>query len=286
MAGHDIGYTTTASGTYGWANRNLLEVIEGLVTAAGQGWTTLSYNVSGATHYLIMKGEGLTGAEEIYVGFCSYQNVDADYYNIGMMSCTGYVAENSYITQPNAFYSGIPANNNRIDYWLTWNAQRIALAMKVDTPVYESGYVGKFLPYARPSQYPYPICCGGMLTGHAATRSSDTSHGIPYKGNRANFKIRSIDGTWYQAYTYPWSNTTIMCGTTTSLRDTGGEYHLTPVEIYTPNTNLWGTLDGIYHITGFNNAVENTIEVDGDTYVIIQDVWRTGFPDYYAMRLD
>ncbi|MFA5407423.1 MAG: hypothetical protein WC343_01470 [Bacilli bacterium] len=287
MAGHDIGYVTSSSGTYALAHYNMLEQIEALVTAAGEGWTTLRYDTSGTNHYLILKGEGLTGTEEIYVGFMTYESAAADYYNLSAMCCTGYVAENTWATQPNAFYSGVPANNNRIDYWLSWNAQRIVLAMKVDTPVYESCYVGKFLPYARPSQFPYPIVCGGMLSGNAATRSSDTTHSMPYKGNRANFKMRTIQGTWYQAYCYPWSNTTVMAGSSTSLRDTGGYYHLTPVELYTPGEDLWGALDGIFHVTGFNNSSENYIEADdGYTYVIIQDVYRTGFPDYYAMRLD
>ena len=283
MAGHDIGYVDNSVML---ASHAMLAKIKDLVTAAGEGWTTLLYDTSGVNHYLILKGAGLTGAEEIYVGFRTYYNADADYYNISAMACTGYVAENSWETQPNAFYSGVPAHNQRIDYWLTWNGQRIMLAMRVGTPVYESLYTGKFLPYARPSQFPYPICCGGMLSAHAATRFSDTSHSMPFKGNRANFKMRTIQGTWYQVYTYPWSNTTFLCGTTLSMRDTGGEYHLTPVELYTPGENLWGALDGVFHITGFNNTVENTLTIDGDDFVVIQDVWRTGFPDYYAMRLD
>jgi len=292
MAGHNIGYVTNTSGSWLWAHRNMLEQIEALVTAAGEGWTTLLYDTSGTDHYLILKGEGLTGAEEIYVGFQTYHSTTADYYNLSAMCCTGYVAENTWATQPNAFYSGVPANNNRIDYWLSWNAQRIVLAMKVDTPVYESAYVGKFLPYARPSQFPYPIVCGGMLSGNAATRSSDTSQSMPYKGNRANFKMRTIQGTWYQAHTMPWGDIWTMCGnnsswTNTALRDTGGYYHLTPVELYTPGEDLWGALDGIFHVSGFNNSSENYIEADdGYTYVIIQDVYRTGFTDYYAMRLD
>ncbi len=283
------GVTVTFTATTGHTLNDYWEV-----ACTSQGWTVLNYDTSGSTHYLILKGCGLTGQEEIFVGFIAYHNADADYYNIGVMACTGYVAENSYSTQPNAFTSGIPANNNRIDYWLTWNSQRIAIAKKVDTPVYESGYVGKFLPYARPSQFPYPICCGGMLSGHAGTRSSDTSHSMPYKGNRANFKMRTLAGTWYQAYTMPWGDVWITCGGSTqispspsaAMRDTGGEYHLTPVELYEPSANLFGALDGIYHITGFNNAVENTVTIGGKTYVIVQDVWRTGFLDYYAMRLD
>ncbi|MOA66820.1 hypothetical protein D3C78_1937140 [compost metagenome] len=52
------------------------------------------------------------------------------------------------------------------------------------------------------------------------------------------------------------------------------------------DSGVFGELDGIRHITGFNNAVENTLDVDGKTWVVLQDVWRTGFNDYYAMRMD
>jgi hypothetical protein len=182
--------------------------------------------------------------------------------------------------------SGVPAHNVRIDYWLSLNAQRIAIAMKVGTPVYESMYVGKFNPYARPSQYPYPVVSCGMLSGVPATRFSDTGHSMPYKGNRTNMRLRDTLGVWSTPYCYPYSNTTIMAGSTSSLRDTEGNYHLTPVEMYAYRANLWGALDGIYHITGFNNTVENTITIGGIVYVVIQDVYRTGFPDYYALRMD
>ena len=49
---------------------------------------------------------------------------------------------------------------------------------------------------------------------------------------------------------------------------------------------MFGELDGVFHITGFNNAVENTFVIDGLTHVVLQDVWRTGFNDYYAIRMD
>jgi hypothetical protein len=59
-----------------------------------------------------------------------------------------------------------------------------------------------------------------------------------------------------------------------------------PVELFIQTQNLFGALDGIYFITGFDNTVENTVTINGVTYVVIQDVWRTGFPDYYAIRMD
>lgn len=276
---HEIGFVDNTGGTL--AHYKMLAKIKDFANA--NGWTVLRYDDVSANRELILKGVGLSGTEEIFVGFRTYQDSGADYYNLLAGVFTGYVAGNSFDTQPGARLSGVPAHNNRIDYWLTLNGQRIALAMKVGTPVYESCYVGKCLPYGRPSQYPYPVVCGGMLTGAAATRFSDTSHSIPYKGNKASMALRSNDN-WVQVYCYPWGNTALT--STTQLRDTGGVYQLLPIELHDNTANLWGALDGIFYISGFNNAVENTLVIDGKTYVVIQDVSRTGFTDYYAMRMD
>jgi len=276
---HEIGFVDNSGGTL--AHYKMLAKIKDFASA--NGWTVLRYDAVSTNRELILKGVGLSGTEEIYVGFRTYQDSGADYYNLLAGVFTGYVAGNSFDTQPGARLSGVPAHNNRIDYWLTLNGQRIALAMKVGTPVYESCYVGKCLPYGRPSQYPYPVVCGGMLTGAAATRFSDTTHSIPYKGNKASMALRSNDN-WGQVYCYPWGNTALT--STTQLRDTGGVYHLLPIELHDNTANLWGALDGILYISGFNNAVENTLVIDGKTYVVIQDVSRTGFTDYYAMRMD
>ncbi|MBB3103802.1 hypothetical protein [Azomonas macrocytogenes] len=275
---HDIGYVDN---TTQLAHYAMLEKIKDFASA--NGWTVLRYDTSVANRELILKGAGYSGEEEIFVGFRTYQNASADYYNLVAATFTGYVAGNTFDAQPSAALSGVPAHNNRIDYWLTVNPQRIVLAMKVGTPVYESCYVGKFLPYARPSQYPYPVVCGGMLNGTPATRFSDTSHSGYVKGNKTNMALRTND-QWRQPYCYPWGNAALAG--TTQLRDTGGTYHLLPVELHDNSANLWGALDGIFYISGFNNAVENTLTVDGMDYVVIQDVWRTGFTDYYAMRLD
>lgn len=277
---HQIGYVDNSGGTL--AHYKMLQVIRDFASA--NGWTVLRYDDVSANRELILKGAGLSGEEEIFVGFRTYQDANADYYNLLAGVFTGYVAGNSFDTQPGARLSGVPAHNQRIDYWLTLNGQRIVLAMKVGTPVYESCYVGKMLPYGRPSQYPYPVVCGGMLSGAAATRFSDTAHSIPYKGNRANMALRSNDG-WLQPHCYPWGNA-LIAGSTTNLRDTGGVYHLLPIELHDNSANLWGALDGIFYISGFDNAVENTLTIEGVTYVVIQDVSRTGHTDYYAMRLD
>lgn len=276
---HTIGFVDNSGGVL--AHYKMLETIHDFALA--NGWTVLRYDVASADRQLVLRGSGYTGEEEIFVGFRTYQNAAADYYNLLAGVFTGYVPANPFDNQPGARLSGVPAHNNRIDYWLTLNPQRIALAMKVGTPVYETAYVGKMLPYARPSQYPYPVVCGGMLNGAAATRFSDTSHQMPYKGNRAGLGLRTNDG-WVQPYAYPYQND-VIAGST-QLRDTGSSYQLLPVELNDNVGNLWGALDGIYYISGFNNAVENTLDVGGKTHVVLQNVARTGHTDYYAMRLD
>lgn len=274
---NQIGFVDNSGGVL--AHYKMLETIRDF--AAANGWTVLRYDTAPANRELILKGVGYTGEEEIFVGFRTYQDVGADYYNLLAGAFTGYVAGNSFDTQPGAMTSGIPAHNQRIDYWLTLNPQRIALAMKVGTPVYESAYVGKFLPYATPSQYPYPVICAGMLTGAAATRFSNTSHSMPYKGARANMRMRFNDGVWKQPDCWPWVNSDLT--SSNQVRDTGANYPMLPVVLNDAN-GLYGELDGIFFISGFDNVVENT--AGGGQFVVIQDVSRTGFVDYYAMRLD
>ncbi|MAN51217.1 MULTISPECIES: hypothetical protein [unclassified Marinimicrobium] len=276
---YEIGFVENV-GTL--AHYMMLDKIRSFALASGF-WQVLRYDDTIDNRELILKGEGYSGTEEIFVGFRCYQNASADVYNMTVAGFTGYVAGNSFASQPGAILLGLPAHNNRIDYWLTVNPQRIALAMKVGTPVYESAYAGKFLPYATPSQYPYPVFVGGMLTNESETRFSDSSHSMYAKGNRDNCRMRFNDGTWRVPDTWPWVDNQLT--SSENVRDTDGNYPLLPVML-NDSQGIYGELDGIFHISGFNNAVENTLTVGGDDYVVIQDVSRTGFADYYALRLD
>ena len=274
------------SGSEGAAHRQMLLKIKELAEA--NGWATLRYlNPSGATdtRELILKGIGLSGDQEIYIGFRSYQDPTSDYYNLSVAGFIGYVSGNTFVTQPGFRESGVPAYKTRIDYWLAVNAQRIAFGLKVGTPVYESGYAGYFLPYATPGQWPYPLVVAGMLNGASATRYSETSHSMPYKGNRVNFALRNTDGTWLTPYAHPWWDP-VFGGATAALRETGTVYPLMPITLSSADlVDKYGDLDGISFVPGFGNAVENTITDENSVvHTVIQDVGRTGFNDYYALR--
>lgn len=280
---NSIGYVDNSGGTL--AHYRMLEKIRDVAVTSGF-WTVMRYDTVPVNRELILKGVGYTGTEEIYVGFRTYHDVSADYYNLLAGVFTGYVSSNSFDTQPGARLSGVPCHNNRVDYWLTVNPQRIACVMKVGTPVYEHFYVGKFFPYARPSQYPYPVICGGMLSGAAATRFSETTHSMPYKGNRANLGMRFNTGVWLQVEAWPWNNgyitSTSAFSQSGTLRDSSNTYPLLPVILNDAN-GLYGELDGVKFISGFNNVTENTCGTD---WVVFQDVWRTGFTDYLVLKMD
>lgn len=257
------------------------------------GWTILRYDTAPEQRELIMAAPGYEGPDgpvNAFVGVKTYHNVSADYYNLLVAGMTGYVSANTFETQPGYRSSGVPAHNQAIDYWMTVNERRLVLAMKVGTPVYESAYLGFCLhPFATPQQFPYPLVVGGMLTGAAATRFSDTTHSMPYKGGNARMALRWVDGSYVTPSCWPWSSTVLMNANSASnyqIRPTGTNYPLLGVRLHDNAANIYGELDGVFAITGFDNVVENTLEIGADDYVVIQDVYRTGFPDYYAIRLD
>lgn len=283
---HKIGFVTNSGGKL--AHQNMLQVVKEFAEA--NGWAVMRYVDTGAQHEVIFKAPGLSGLEEIFVGLRTYDNASADHYNLTAAGFTGYVPGNTFETQPGALLRGVPAHNLRIDYWLTLNGQRLVLAMKVGTPVYESMYLGKILPYARPSQFPYPVLVGGMLVGESATRFSEATHRCWVKGASWSpaydcARLRFNDGQWLQTDAYPYGNSGIGSNSY-ALRDTDGVWPVTPVVLHNATSGMFGELDGVFHITGFNNTVENTFVLDGQPHVVMQDVWRTGFNDYYAIRMD
>lgn len=278
----DIGFVDDTSQL---AHREMLELVRDFV--AGIGWTVLEQDMASDTRYWIARAPGYVGPDGTvyaYVGMRAYQSVPSDYYNLSVATFTGYVPGNLFTAQPGYRESGVPGHNQRIDYWLTANARRLAFALKVGTPVYETAYAGLCLPYANPRQYPYPIVCAGMLSGVPATRFSDTAHSIPYKGNRANLALRFVDGSYKTPHTYPWVNGYLAGGN--GIRPAGTYYPLPRVVLHDNAGDIYGELDGVHYITGFDNVVENTLTIAGVEYIVVQDVWRTGFTDFYALRLD
>ncbi|UAG58575.1 hypothetical protein Kaya_038 [Pseudomonas phage Kaya] len=228
--GYAIGTVTKGGGDD--CHYQVLAIIKTLAEA--NGWTTLRYVSTGLNRELILKGVGLSGTEEIFVGFRCYQSISGDYYNIDCGVFVGYVAGNNFDTQPGAQINAVQAHNNAITYFITANAQRIVGCFKVGTPVYEHFYVGKFFPYARPGEYPSPLVVGAMLNKSQATRFDDNAQVFPYPGYRystSNIKFRQRDqaGNWIQPNCYPFMQYT---STGNALAGPQGSNTLVPADVY------------------------------------------------------
>ena len=320
--GYAIGTVTKGGGDD--CHYQLLAAIKTLAEA--NAWTTLRYDTVSANREWIGKSLGMSGNEEIYIGIRTYQSVGGDYYNLLLGAFTGYVAGNTFDTQPGAQLSGVPAHNNAITYYMTMNAQRIAFMLKVGTPVYTHGYLGKFFPYARPAEFPNPLVCAGSFNGAELMRFSDTNQVFPYHGNTissyTNFYMRRLDGSWYQPAMWPFSHgsnssfSNCLAGaTTTNCQVPAGSYYqVEPIILHDRTAtvgitnNVWGELDGVYFVSGFNNAVENVVQsggsstinqtgmtvlqavqaikaVGGRAFVMGQNINRTSWRDFVAIEM-
>lgn len=253
--------------------------------AEDEGWTVLRFVQDSAYHEVILKGSGFTVDDKVYVGFKTYHDAALDYYNVKCAVFTGYVSGNTFETQPGIMLKSFCAHNQRIDYWITLNSRTIAGACKIGTPVYESFYVGAFYAYAKPTQYPYPVACGGTMNLTPAQRFSvatGSTHQYPYAGNRTQLAIRMNTGVLLQPLTHPWGNANVA-GATRQIRPLDGNYPLEPIVVYDAN-GIYGELSFVFQVTGFNNLVENVL--DGGDYVVIQNVTANGFNDYYALKME
>lgn len=151
-----------------------------LIDSVGTGQTTgsvylrqiLCWNgteiVNSSSGETYLKGPGLGGTDEIFIGFRTITEPIKSWYLIQVMGFTGYLSgELSCFNQPGSINIGtgspfVSLWDQPMTYWITGSGRRVIFNFKVST-VYEAGYAGFILPYATPVQYPYPLAIGGTM---------------------------------------------------------------------------------------------------------------------------
>lgn len=208
-----------------------------------------------------------------------------------------------------------------MDYWFTMSGRRFIAAARVST-VYEMMYAGFILPYCLPAQYPYPLLVGacasyGQSQSAPTWKSSLDDHtwfARAFSTVNAGPSGWLIDpaGQW-QAITASGGvgQTGVLAGPTsfgsgsfgldTSAGSTawqpanieariiqalGGDWILRPVTLtqLLPTDQTYGALDGLYHIGGRGNVVENLVTVDDLNYLVLQNTFRVSTMDMLAMQ--
>jgi hypothetical protein len=145
------------------------------VAASTAEWTVMEQDVASPQKYIILKGIG-GGTDEIYVGFRTHTTgVTTDLQDvIELTAFSDYNGGLAYIDQPGYRPQYIRSREGNTDFWIRTTPRHI---MVVGAPlgVYDSGYVGWYLPYATPAQYIYPMCVAGTCEEDTALTSEDTT---------------------------------------------------------------------------------------------------------------
>ena len=280
----------------------------------GQRWTVLEDKVeSGVDRLLYFRAPGLAGTDNIYTQLYRFESVGSDYYNWGFRGQTGHISANLRTAQP-----GISAPSymllwqSSIPYWFIGNGRRVIVIAKVST-VYQMMYLGFITPAGSPSEYPYPLFIGGTgvnstdrwsVTTEANRAFWDPAGDSPTAPTNTSAQLRQPGGAWRGfanrnssgagslyasagSKIHPY-NFNILDPSHLFGQAYGGGYALLPCVLMTSadGGNVFGELEGVFHVSGFANASENLINVSGVNHLVVQNVFRTGVYNYAAFRLE
>ena len=270
-------YITANNGDATYTEINELEL------RATSGGTNLALSSNVAE--LIVKGTGLSGGDGVFVGLQRYASSTLDWFNWSVQGFIGYVPENVFASQPGASPArGLPLWDQAIPYWFVASGRRFVVVAKVST-VYVSMYAGLALPYATPAQFPYPIMVGATLPTASGTRWSDTSathSAFPFAPG--SMAMRNVVGSWISPDLHPTAP-----GGGAALYNyrpaPGDSYPLRPIEINDGGPNRYAYMDSVYFVPGFSAAVEDVVQIGGTDYLMVQNVFRNGVRDFFAVRL-
>lgn len=286
-------------------HKNLLKTVVDYVSgnaAMGNRKWTIKRNKDNKNEDYILEAPGLAGTDKIYFGIELNQNATDDWFNWIVTGSMAYSSEHPTQQQPFAKSVAMLLWDKSIKYWLAANGQRLILVCKVST-IYTMMYIGKFLPYGTPGQYPYPVIVSGSHN-RSYKRWSDTSidHAHLQKPVKASW-LRTPGNEWMlinnahgygHACLYP-INTYSLSGYSNSVfksvqKNPDNSYTLLPYILSSPgfsatsdNHNIYGELDGLMWVTGDGIGSEDTVTVSGKTYLVIQNIWRANWPDYCAV---
>lgn len=282
------------------------------------GWTSMRYTVGGAGNpdECILRAPGLGGTDQIYVGIKTFENATADYYNWRLGGFTGYDPGLAFNLQPGVMQSVFMTLwNSPIPYWFIANGRRCIVVAKIST-FFMTSYLGFINQYPSPAQFPYPLAVGGNLAifpepaltdvqwrwSNATFANSNFPMSMRYSPgggfggpNSCQLRLRKPSGIWVDlASGYAggyqdtddmniWPYTSGMVNLQQNLGAT--QSPALPIVLHDNTPEVYGELDGVVATSGQAIASEDTLTIGADSYLVVQNVFRTGRNQYCAVAL-
>ena len=263
------------------------------LVAASQNWAVM-WQGAASTDGVVLKGPGISTVEEIYVGFKRSGLCFA------LRGYMGYV-DGGEFSQPLACkYVYTPYWDDTMDYWIFANGQRIIVTARVNT-TYQHFYIGKFNPYAPPTQYTMPM----LISGEYGAEISYTSPSVGFLcfTDFYNTWARGPSNTWcpvdgdgsrvaaMSMNMWPTWDGERLSGkfyNHTTLAD--GTYVLYPyilvADVGADMQGVFGEIDGIYCLPYPDMTDESIISVDGVDYIVFHDGTNLYTSRTFAIRMD
>lgn len=284
------------------------------------GWTSLDYT-AGATATdeatLSLSAPGATGGGTVYVNISTHYDVGNAYYGWQLFGATGWQSGLGHDSQQGAGGGGwINLWQNSIDYWFYANDRRFIVEAKVNTN-YLSCYCGHFLPFALPSEYPYPLAIIGNYPSQALATVSNARNSFiadPGGDGAAKYRRRTTE-TWIdldnqdnsssnndpstgqRAFVWPHKtgrsigsdiqspNNWSASGFNSMKLNANNEAPIIQCHIVDMlDGALVGALDGVYSTTGFNRSTEQLLSYGGRDFRLFQRVFKDGPGDFMAIE--
>lgn len=267
-----------------------------------QGWTVNNWTAPGsltANAQLDVTGPGISGGQAPSISIRSDNAPASSSY---VWQIAAYPAYNS------ALAFGSQNSNSPLPYFLLWastidyhfyvNDWRFIVVAKIGT-YYMTLYAGFFLPYALPSEYPFPYYIGATYSA-IAPYNTDASglRSMFDPGYGAAFYLRMDGANWGyisnhsnsgnttdnpsgaadRGVIWPWrvpfcdnttSNTSeVFWGWLDKMRPlANGKVPMIQAHIIDADDNIVaGVLDGVYALSGFGKAAEQVITVGAQDY--------------------
>lgn len=284
------------------------------VLRALQGTLTKQFGatIPAADSELILKGPGLSGTDEIFVGIRRSWSDAAGRASWELCGMRGYAAGLTYDEQPVALPSTSRPNFNtwsgELPYWISVTGRKITVKVRNNT-YYMDMYLGLGIPWGSPKYQPYFLCVGGSAGDNEPSwtglSGSNSNYWCPraYEGaGDSSLMILDRGGVWQgilarqgnsreKSSIHEWVNSAApsiwpfrangMQGVRGNL---DGSTPLLPVTCLP----TYGELEGIFAISGFTNVEPEDLIWQpnlGKKLVVGTNTYRNSEEDFCAMEL-
>lgn len=283
-----------------------------------QGWTIDRWIAPASmttVAELFVTGPGSLGGEQPRANIRTFSDIDRNIYTWEMHCAVNYEGDKGFGTQqyssPRTYFS---LWHLAIDYWFYVNDRRFIVVTKMGV-VYHSMYMGFFLPYALPTQYPFPLFVGGTVSSHQP-------YNLDNSGMRSFVDPSSAAASYFKRESNRWEvfensynaggqsdgingNNSVIWPYRVPLADTNsvnaddfnhnflnnlrptleGKMPMWQAQIIDIDDNVMpGMLDGVFVTPGFNRVAEQVIVHDGQDYRLFPSHNRTRGKDFFAIE--